>query len=351
MDKKPIIFDYNNYIINENLKFKNPETRNNNVFIPIKYDNKSLLFKTPRLYMPFKPHINQNQNQNQTNGFVRLSFDNIKIDTKIEDFYNFIKKTEKSLKNKLNESNIINNLNINKSSKIKLQKTIQKTDGYPDYFNMNFNMNELKVYDSSLSLININDVNGNFYAFFVIELAGFFYNHKTHTIKLVWNLLQFKLDKVKQIIDECLFLDEQPIEILKLKNHPKLEKFFKMIMVGVPKMAIQHKMTLERIDINFLDYAPDTNFNTLSENIKSSLEKRKDKDTDNGKDQNDIYTEKDKEKVSIKEIVNINKIIIQKKQQSDKKLNIISKKSLTVPSLQEIQNAYKKLLKRNEIEI
>ena len=65
MDKKPIIFDYNNYIINENLKFKNPETRNNNVFIPIKYDNKSLLFKTPRLYMPFKPHINKNQNQNQ----------------------------------------------------------------------------------------------------------------------------------------------------------------------------------------------------------------------------------------------------------------------------------------------
>jgi hypothetical protein len=344
MDKKPIIFDYNNYTINENLKFKNPETRNNNVFIPIKYDNKSLLFKTPRLYMPFKPHINQNQ----TNGFVRLSFDNIKIDTKIEDFYNFIKKTEKSLKNKLNESNIINNLNINKSSKIKLQKTIQKIDSYSDYFNINFNMNELKVYDSSLSLININDVNGNFYAFFVIELAGFFYNHKTHTIKLVWNLLQFKLDKVKQIIDECLFLDEQPIEILKLKNHPKLEKFFKMIMVGVPKMAIQHKMTLERIDINFLDYAPDTNFNTLSENIKSSLEK--DKDTDKNKDKASDNS-KDNEKGSIKEIVNINKIIIQKKQQSDKKLNIIPKKSLTVPSLQEIQNAYKKLLKRNEIEI
>jgi hypothetical protein len=334
MDKKPIILDYNTYIIDENLKFKNIETRNNNVFIPIKYDNKPVLFKTPRLYMPFKPHINQNQ----TNGFVRLSFDNIKIDRKIEDFYNFINMTEKSLKNKLNESNIINNLNINKSSKIKLQKTIQKTDGYPDYFNMNFNMNELKVYDSSLSLININDVNGNFYAFFVIELAGFFYNHKTHTIKLIWNLLQFKLDKVKQIIDECLFLDEQPTEILKLKNHPKLEKFFKMIMVGVPKMAIHHKMTLDCIDINFLDYAPDTDFNTLSENLKSSLENRKD-------------NSKDSEKGSNKEIVNINKIIIQKKQQSDKKVNMIPKKSLTVPSLQEIQNAYKKLLKRNEIEI
>ncbi len=344
MDKKPIIFDYNNYTINENLKFKNPETRNNNVFIPIKYDNKPLLFKTPRLYMPFKPHINQNKipNQQQTKGFVRLSFDNIKIDKKIEDFYNFINKTEKSLKNKLNESNIINNLNINKSTKIQLQKTIQKTDGYPDYFNMNFNTNELKVYDSSLSLININDVNGNFYAYFVIELAGFFYNHKTHTIKLVWNLLQFKLDKVKQIIDECMFLDEQPTEILKLKNHPKLEKFFKMMMVGVPRMAIQHKMILDRVDINFLDYAPDTDFNTLSENLKSSIENSEDKNKN-------IDTEK--EKVSIKEIVKINKIIIQKKQQSDKKLNIIPKKSLTVPSLQEIQNAYKKLLKKDEIEI
>lgn len=338
MDKKPIILDYNTYIIDENLKFKSPETRYNNVFIPIKNNNNSLIFKTPRLYMPFKPHINTNTN-NQSKGFVRLSFDNIKIDKKIEDFHHFINKTEKTLKNQLNESNIINNLNI-KTSKIKMQKTIQKSDGYPDYFNINFNMNELKIYDSSLNLVDINQVDGNFYAFFVIELTGFFYNHKTQTIKLIWNLLQFKLDKIKQIIDECLFLDEYdppPVEVLKLKNHPKLDKFFKMMSVGVPRMAIQHKMTLDSINVSFLDYAPDTDFNTIPEHLRSSLDNMN-KETEN---------EKDKENVKIN-LLNI----IKQRQKEKKPIAIhIPKKTLTVPSLLEIQNAYKKLLKKDEIEI
>ena len=63
MTSKTVIFDYQTYIKDENLekiKIKTAETRNNNIFIPIKYHHNKyipLFFKTPRIYMPFKPHI------------------------------------------------------------------------------------------------------------------------------------------------------------------------------------------------------------------------------------------------------------------------------------------------------
>ena len=56
------------------------------------------------------------------------------------------------------------------------------------------------IYNNDLELINIKEVEGNFYAVFIIELNGFYCNSKTKTIRLVWNLLQFKLEKIKKII-------------------------------------------------------------------------------------------------------------------------------------------------------
>jgi hypothetical protein len=95
MTSKTVIFDYQTYITDDNLqkiKINSPETRNNNIFIPIKYHNNRyvpLLFKTPRMYMPFKPHIS-----NESGGYIRLSFDNIKIDKKLKEFYGFINNIE-----------------------------------------------------------------------------------------------------------------------------------------------------------------------------------------------------------------------------------------------------------------
>ena len=132
---KPHIFEYNNF--NEEFKniiFKIPESRNHNITIPLKYkfespgEIKPLLFKTPKIYMPFKPNIS-----NSLGGYIRLSFDNIKVDHHLKDFYYFINHIENYLEKKMIEQNIIN------TSKLIFKKTIKHSEGFPDYFNVNFN--------------------------------------------------------------------------------------------------------------------------------------------------------------------------------------------------------------------
>ena len=175
-NKKPVIFDYQNYLTNDNLKkikIRTPETRNDTIIIPIKHKMHDhnikylpLLFKTPKMYMPFKPNYSASNGY----GYIRLSFDNIKIDQNVKIFYEFITNLESSLQSMLIDSDIF------KNSKFKMIKTIQKSDGYSDYFNLNFKNEDINVYDLNLENIDINNVKGQFYAYFVIELYGFYYN-------------------------------------------------------------------------------------------------------------------------------------------------------------------------------
>lgn len=397
---KPIIFDFKTFLINdkknqnlnqnENLnkiKFRSPETRNNNIIIPIKINEKDkkhipLIFKTPKMYMPFKPHIS-----NQQGGYIRLAFDNIKIDNNLKDFYNFINTTEAYLEDKLNKSGMIvlnnntnNNLNNNSNknkSKITFKKTIQKTEGYADYFNLNFNVNDITIYDNDLSLTSIDNVSGNFYAYFIIELTGFYYKQKTKEIKLIWSLVQFKLDKVKNKIQECLFLDEEELEketlktlkdikienlkeekkINFIKNHILLEKFFKMLSIGIPKMAVQHKMSLSNIDIRFLDYSSDTDIDKLPIELKNKLN---DNITITNDDNLTIINDDNitnNDNITSNKGINLNKHLlsniknhklknvnlIEHKSLKNKIIEKLSNKSLLVPSLEQINDAYKKL--------
>ncbi len=335
---KPFIFDIKNFN-NENLNFKLPETRNNNIIIPIKHTtNKHLLFKTPKIYMPFKPNISNNQG-----GYLRLSFDNIKIDPDLKYFYDFINNIDNYLENKLINLNIIKNKNIH------FKKTIKQSDGYPDYFNLNFTINEVNIYDSDLKLIPISEVNGNFYAYFVIELIGFYYNKKIKQAKLIWNLVQFKLDKPKKNIHECLFLDETdntPQIIEPIKSHPLLEKFFKMLTIGIPRIAVEHKMNLSNINTKYLDYSPDTDINLLPLELKNYLIKPINNtinDNNNTNTNNTNTNNNNNIKLSISDIIKQNKL----KNKIPKKNDII-KKTLRVPSLSEIQEARKKLFDKKD---
>jgi hypothetical protein len=356
---KPFIFDYQKFNEPElvNIIFKIPESRNHNITIPIKYkfhntDNvKPLLFKTPKIYMPFKPNIT-----NQLGGYIRLSFDNLKLDHNLKDFYDFINNVDNYLEKKMIELNII------KSSKNIFKKTIKKVDGYPDYFNLNFNTTDIKCFDTNLKSIPIEEINGNFYAYFVIELFGFYYNKKTKQFRLIWHLVQFKLDKSRQIINECLFLDEDPDEKntnsntntnenktseIKLRNHPYLEKYFKMLSVGIPKMAIKHKMTLSGMDDRYLDFSPDSNINSLPDDLKNKIPDEKKQDSEELQENQTQSINTNPLANMIKKIdfnnLKLNKITVESK-------NKIVKKDLRVPSLMEIQEAHKKLFEKKKLE-
>jgi hypothetical protein len=392
---RPLIIDFHSFnknLIETKIKIGHPETRNTVIMIPILHildkPYKTLLIKTPKMYMPFKPKI-----QNQTGGYVRLSFDNIKIDNTVDIFYNFINDIDVYLENELLKTKIMNNKNIKY-----FQKTIKQADGFSDYFNLNFNLNETKVYDSQLNPININDVEGNFYAHFILELTGIYFNKQTKKMRVIWNLVQFKLDKIKNIIDECLFIDEEPTNHLEyhldkierekrekdrgikgdihnsqvsfnsglststqtmihniysipnipMKDNETLSKFYKMLSIGIPKAAVQHKMTLMNVDTRFLDYESDFNIYSLPDDLKKILIPIPETNSTNN---NDIPTSPINSLFS--SVNQFNKTKLKKVNHDDKTIKIRSqlslmKKTMTVPTLDEIQEARKRLLEKKE---
>jgi hypothetical protein len=63
-------------------------------------------------------------------------------------------------------------------------------------------------------------------------------------------------------IDAHYILNRDPDEIETIKlvmteEHDYYSRFFKMIKMGIPKVAVQQKMILEGIDINYLDKGKD----------------------------------------------------------------------------------------------
>jgi hypothetical protein len=197
-------------------------------------------------------------------------------------------------------------------------------------------------------------------------------------IRLIWNLVQFKLDKIKQVINECLFLDEDSTststltstQIIKnsieeqskpkviLKNHPLLEKYFKMLSVGIPKQAVINKMILLNIDYKYLDYAADTDINKLPLDLLNKLQ-----ETESGSSSPSTSTNleskesnKNQDNQNKQDITNVS-LLLHLKQKLNKvsdepslKIKLLKKNintNLPVPSLEDIQNARKRILEKN----
>lgn len=384
---KPLILDFHSFnknIIESTIKLGHPETRNSVIMIPIITFSSitsssipsssipsSLLFKTPKMYMPFKPKI-----QNQIGGYIRLAFDNINIDKSVAFFFNFINDIDEYLEHELLRTKIMTNKTIKH-----FQKTIKQTDGFSDYFNLNFNISETKVYDSTLNPINMNDVDGNFYAHFIIELTGIYFNKQTKKMRVIWNLVQFKLDKTKNIINECLFLDEEhpkqieqyesrlnqkKIEkdfnnnlqpIMLMKDNEILAKFYKMLSMGIPKLAVQHKMTLMNIDSRFIDYEYDFNLYHLPNDLKKILIPETNLNLNsNSNSSNDIDTKNNNSIGSsttslFSSLNQFNKTKLKKVNEDDKAKKIknqlsLMNKTMPVPTLEEIQEARKRLFEK-----
>jgi len=236
------------------LKLYKAESRGLSHVIPLKMKkNQPILLKTPKLYMPFQPKF-----QTKSSGYIRLSFDNFKIDPDLQLFYDFFRKLEKYLR-------VILPTNLKRKD---FRSSIKHSPPYADYFNVNFDLNQLKIYNLNLEQINLEDVQSKFYAYFVIQLNGIYFNPTTNVCGPIWDLIQFKLDNPKNAIQECLFLDEIEQPPRPLKDVPELKQYFKMINLGVPKNAVKQKMVMGEVDPEYLEYQ---DYNKLPENLQKKI--------------------------------------------------------------------------------
>jgi hypothetical protein len=187
------------------------------------------------------------------------------------------------------------------------------------------------------------------------------------------------LDKTKNIINECLFLDEEhPKQIeqhesrlnqkkiekdfnhnlqplMLMKDNEILSKFYKMLSMGIPKPAVQHKMTLMNIDSRFIDYEYDFNIYHLPNDLKKILIPETNLNL-NSNSSNDIDTKNNNSIGSsttslFSSLNQFNKTKLKKVNEDDKAKKIknqlsLMNKTMPVPTLEEIQEARKRLFEK-----
>ena len=105
------------------------------------------------------------------------------------------------------------------------------------------------------------------------------------------------------MLNKYSFIDEaEKKEKINYKSHPKYQKYFKMLMCGVPKEAVKHKMSLDNLDPNVLDNPDGTSLQKTPEsNLNNLLGTRK----------------SDKPKFNIKEQIKLAKLQKQTQKQKD----------------------------------
>ena len=224
---QPIIFKDIN--IKKLLKYSD-----NYTLIPIKYNSNDFLIQTPKMYIPF------GEKNIYDKKYLDLSFQNIMNDKNIELFYDNLLIIHNKIKKIFNEYNIddlIKSYNNTDLLRLKITKDILN-------------------YDHNRNIID--KIINNTYGCFIIYLKGLWLN-KEGNIYYHWELLQSKID-MPLYLSEYSFIDDLTKGKGKGKGKGKyippppppsliqpkpLTKYDKMIKMGVPTNAVQHKKTLD----------------------------------------------------------------------------------------------------------
>tara|TARA_Y100000817_G_scaffold135461_1_gene106130 strand:+ start:397 stop:1236 length:840 start_codon:yes stop_codon:yes gene_type:complete len=231
-----MILHYKDITINEdNISFKKKIHLSKDFsFIPIQYNNNDFMIQTPKLYSPFT--IKQYPNNKKK--YLNLSFQDLK-DHSTKNFIEkclhiFYKKTEKNYSKNYHIEKFIKQNEYSKWMRFKV----------PDY---------CQFYDQNKSIIN--DFPDRVLGSFIIHLSGLWILN--NTIIFNWNIIQGKINLPIKL-KEFLIIEEEE------KPHkpppppprctppppppppPPLNKYDKMIKIGIPQKAVNQKKSIDR---------------------------------------------------------------------------------------------------------
>lgn len=305
MTTPPYFVNYKEFNF-KNIKFLKPEKRLNTIIYPIRYinylDNKKYqreewyIIKTPKLQMLYPPQI-----INQTRYYLSLYFTSpdIEHDPEQKSFYDFLVKLDQKMSN------------FKKYTKGTQYKPTLKSD----FFFLNFYPDEILTYDRNKEKIKLENVLGGTYGIFLIELKSLWITSEKYGLS--WEIKQAKMEE-RCVLNRVFFLDEIPSD--KEEIGPEYQPYFKMLKMGIPLLAVKQKMTLKGLNPDIISQKPNklTQFEQF--------------------EQSEINTNLLLEsKLSLKKV--------DKDQNQNQKKWCKKKKSLPVPSLDEIQMALKSLRK------
>ena len=368
------ILDFNKIELN-NIRFTKIQTYGIHYHIsPIKLKRKkiykNIYVQTPRMYLPFP--INESYNESYNKSTIDLSFMNRYIDEKVNLFYIFLQKIE----------DIINNvISIRKESQWKKMDIYNKkwipflrttNANYPQVFRIKIDLSDdsnVIFYDENLNIMKCQSYTPPCYGVFILRLSYLWFN--TNKYGCSWDVIQCKILDNPLITSKppprlpYLFINQkdksinsasvEKANIIKsnggnelgeaICDHPKYKKFFKMKKMGIPLPAIKQKITMSGLNPNIMDYPENTSITNIAELRKSDLKK----DEEN----NSIKS------IGIGSIINKDMLSLglsglkkatlldKSKQKKQKKQKKNRHTNLMVPSLDEIQEAFKRLKKKS----
>jgi len=253
------VFSFKDIILN-NIKLKKPyQLINNTTFFDIFYLHNciksSLIIKTPKLIIPFKPTIYQS-NKGDESIVISFLLNNI-YDNELKNFKEIIKNIENSLINKL-ENTYEHIKNLNKKNNI--YKTTYNNNKINLLKTKVSNLNNLEIINSNKEPIEFKNLPINIPVYAYIHINKVWINN--NNIGITINILHI------YSTEDILILKEPKIQ----NNYPpEYSQFFKMLEVGVPKNAIIQKMNLIGLDPSILDNNNKNEFKKEDLNIQSSI--------------------------------------------------------------------------------
>jgi hypothetical protein len=196
-------------------------------FIPIRIKNKECIFQTPRMYTPYGIQKNENSKD-----YLMISFQNMNNDINTKKFYNDLLFLYNLVDENYNDININNFLKEYKGNKC---------------MNLKYNSDAL-IYDTNKELHDI--IPYYSYCSYIIQLAGFWkYNNQ---LWFQWYVLQTRLENNIRLT-RYSFKDNIPPAPPPPPPPPPpmpqtkqtLNKYDKMLLMGVSKDAVNHKRMME----------------------------------------------------------------------------------------------------------
>jgi hypothetical protein len=195
-------------------------------FIPIHYQKKDLVIQTPPLFIPYEI---QKYSEEDSKEYIHLSFQNFSrnqvsqtfIDSFLEPIYTTL---SAKYKERYHFEHFVKKSHSSDWMRFKLSESTQ-------FFNQNKEV--------------IHKFPNKLFGSFIIHLSGLWIMN--HQAWFQWTILQGRIN-VPVILKEYAFIDEIPKRIIPPPPPlPPPDKYKRMVLMGVPQIAVDHKKTIDKI--------------------------------------------------------------------------------------------------------
>ena len=281
---------FSNYNIDDAKAFSLGKTYKYNInkaYIHLYYNNDNITFQTPILFIPYNVRVKKiNDNKKYEYYYLESNFLNKDIDPKIEVFESWLQKLENIVFRLLKKRQYLNIKNGHKNSILK----------YDDYRQCNKMILKINSFDTTFSVLEkknkrlkkinfLKELITPCHGLFIITIQSIWINMEnkespTWGINYIVNKAQMLPSHIiplpKNNITEFDFEEDDVVNtyLNKMNNNGEnnvenigdniekkipeevmvqIAKFKKLLKMGVPKMHVEQKMTLQNLDIRLLD--------------------------------------------------------------------------------------------------